>query len=441
MAEVEADAEQRRIVAKSMHRIPDNMNIKEGYNLLILLYKARILSDTWYDEDENWYDEDENTIDFGKYFDLDSETGMITSLNLCRYNSYINSDSDDDNDDNNRNIGIYLPFNVPPTIDQFQSLESIDIRNCRLIPKELGNLPLLKTIELHACPRSLFENIPDGLQLASVKQVAIGTNWSEFDPSLSPILKIFSNSLEELCFHNTTRKRSIEILQALQDDDLSFRQSITTIHMRNCKLNEDDLVILMFNIRERFINLREIDVSNNDIKSLCGIENKIKQVLTSSFLMGSVISIGSNLRKLDLNHNPILKTVSNGSEDNSTQISALLTILNNFDGISNLGSILKVNEYEYDPDVENVLRINHAGRKLIRNKEIPSGIIATATDTTAHVINPALWPLILERAYKKSYKIYDREDEQCRKSKCATGIFDLVLHYWPRLLKQRYKQQ
>ena len=86
--------------------------------------------------------------------------------------------------------------------------------------------------------------------------------------------------------------------------------------------------------------------------------------------MGPVISIGSNLRKLHLYLNPILKTISNGSEDNSTQISALLTILNNFDGISNLGSMLNVKQYEYDPDVENVLRINHAGRNLIRNKEI-----------------------------------------------------------------------
>ena len=159
--------------------------------------------------------------------------------------------------------------------------------------------------------------------------------------------------------------------------------------------------------------------------------------------MGSVISIGSNLCKLYLHENPILKTISNGSEDNSTQISAVLTLLNNFDVISNLG-ILNVNpSYEYDPDVENLLRINHAGRKLIRNKEIASSIIATATDTPAPVINPALWPLILERAYKKTYNIYDKKNWLCiegRHSECATGLFDLVLHYWPRLLKNRYKQ-
>ena len=267
MAEVEADAEQRRVVANSMHRIPDNMNIKEGCNLLILLYKAGILYDTGYNEDENMIDFDESfNFDDEDDIVIHSETGMITSLRLYRYNSFHYDDDDDDDDDDNDNIGPLMPIDVPPIIDQFQSLERIDLQNCRLLPKELGNLPLLKTIELHFCSRSAFENIPDQLQLASVKKVVIGINGSKFDSSLSPILKIFSNSLEELCFQNTTGKQSNEILLALQEDELSFRQSITTIRMVNCKLNEDDLVILMFNIRERFINLREIDVSDNKIR-------------------------------------------------------------------------------------------------------------------------------------------------------------------------------
>ena len=94
--------------------------------------------------------------------------------------------------------------------------------------------------------------------------------------------------------------------------------------------------------------------------------------------------------------------------------------------------------HEYGRDVENVLRINYAGRKLIRNKEIASSIIATATDTPAPVINPALWPLILERAYKKSCYFF-RGEEMLDRNMNVTGVFDLVLHYWPRLLKNRYK--
>ncbi|OEU19282.1 hypothetical protein FRACYDRAFT_216839, partial [Fragilariopsis cylindrus CCMP1102] len=122
------------------------------------------------------FDAADDTGHFDYYFDFDddndivihSETGMITFLCLCRYKIY---DDDDDDDDDNDNIGRYMPINVPPIIDQFQTLESIDLRNCRLLPKELGNLPLLKTIILRSCPRSVFLNIPNGLQLASVKKL------------------------------------------------------------------------------------------------------------------------------------------------------------------------------------------------------------------------------------------------------------------------------
>ena len=186
MAEVEADAEQRRVVAKSMHRIPDTMNIKEGYNLLILLYKVGILFDynTALDaaDDDTGRDENGYMIDFDEDFNLDdekdivihSETGMITSLQLCRLNSYDDSDSDeDDNDDGDDNLGLYLPIDVPPIIDQLQSLESIDLRNCRLLPKELGNLPLLKTIELHFCPRMYIIIFQMGFNLLPSKKLTL----------------------------------------------------------------------------------------------------------------------------------------------------------------------------------------------------------------------------------------------------------------------------
>ena len=107
---------------------------------------------------------------------------------------------------------------------------------------------------------------------------------------------------------------------------------------------------------------------------------------------------------------------------------ALLNVLDAFNGISTLGLYLG-----YDPDVEYALRINHAGRKIIRDKEISSG--TTTATATAPVINKALWPIILDRAYKKSGEIYNltwinKEDRE--KTKCATGLFDLVCHYCAR---------
>ena len=285
MAEVEADAEQRRIVAKTLHRIPYPPHIiknnKEGYDLLILLYKLGILSDynTAFDAEDVHFDDyfDFNNERYRPDIEVHSETGLITFLHLKRYDHNFDDgifvDNNDGIDEDDL-IGPYMPIDVPPIIDQFQSLESIELINCRLLPKELGNLPLLKTIVLR-CHGSLFEIIPDGLQLNSVRKVVILFNGcSKLDSSFSPFLKIFSNKLEELSFTDIKRKQSREILRALQDDDLSFRQSITTIRMRNCKLNEDDLVPLMFNIRENFTNLCEIDVNDNNIKSLCGQKKK-----------------------------------------------------------------------------------------------------------------------------------------------------------------------
>ena len=45
--DADADAEQRRIVAKCMHHAPDDTNLKfqEEYNLMNMLYEVGILSD------------------------------------------------------------------------------------------------------------------------------------------------------------------------------------------------------------------------------------------------------------------------------------------------------------------------------------------------------------------------------------------------------------
>jgi len=127
---------------------------------------------------------------------------------------------------------------------------------------------------------------------------------------------------------------------------------------------------------------------------------------------------------------------------NPNETSALLNVLDEFNGISNLGLYSRYDpyvEYAYDPYVEHALRINHAGRKSIRtDAKTPYGASAATTTTTTSVINKALWPIILERAYKKSNEIYMYNikpgKEDINKRKCATGLFDLVLHYWPSFM-------
>jgi hypothetical protein len=451
-ADADADAEQRRIVAKCMHHVPDNMNIKEGYNLMNMLYDFGILSNYLADLDNNNGINDwDERVEFENYFDfnnedcikIDPETGRTTYLNLKVKNlEYENG---------------CAPINIPTIIEHFHCLEGIGLSNCQLLIMELGNLPLLKIIEFYACPKIMFENIPEGLRFPSIEQFFIN-GASEFDSNLSLLLKTFSNNLKELIFVDLQREQKHEIFCVLQhDDDLNFKQRVTTIRMVESELNEADLEILMFDIRERFPNIRKIDVMSNNIESLVGIEDRIKKIRSSSSSLSQLVLSSNNLHELNLIDND---SILDGVIDNPNwhlgygtpnttkdpkEKSALLTLLNMFNGISNL--CCRSTNYDpksYYPDFEYALRINHAGRTFISNREISSSTTTTtATDNTtatAPVINIALWPMILERAYKKSDAIYDttymsNEDRECLK--CATGLFDLVHHYWPMFADRR----
>jgi Leucine-rich repeat (LRR) protein len=209
--EVDADAEQRRIVARCMHNVPDNMNIKEGYNLMNILYKFGILSDylAALDNNNGFYEyRHGKEVEFRDFFDfdcwsrikIDPKTGRITSLMLG--NRY---DKEDENHDQD-----YTPFDVPSIIEQFQSLETIDLNHCQLLIMELGNLPLLKTIGFFCCLRNMFENIPEGLKLPSIEKVVIDGGTSFFDSNLSLLLKMFSNNLKELIFIGLKREQKHE---------------------------------------------------------------------------------------------------------------------------------------------------------------------------------------------------------------------------------------
>ena len=372
------------------------MNNEEWYNLLNVLYKLGILSEYLADLDN--YENVE--VEFNNYFDINSEhcvkidptTLRITHLGLDMIYDVANN-------------------RVPSIIDQFQSLESIDLENCGSLTMELGNLPVLKTITFCACTTDMFENVPEGLQLSSIKKVIIYCDSNTtFKSNLSSFLKIFSNTLiEELKFALMTGEDSAEILRVLQNDDLCFRHSLTTMEMSWCQLNEDDLELLLFEIRERFPNLHSLDIRGNNIKSLCGIGDRIKRIKQDPLIPDN------KLRKLNLSSNPIFEHVF---EDGGDEKDALVTLLDKY-GLSNLGA--KASHHQkYEPKIEYKLRINLAGSKELMDKPI---------------MNRALWPLILERAYNNSSEIYTivrngRDtvsiNQEVESKKCASGLFYLL---------------
>ena len=115
-------------------------------------------SDDAESNDEESVDLSEDKIEFSNYFnfeydiELDSE-GRITFLDI-----------DKTNFDN---------YNLPPIIERLQKLQGIRHRDCQLLPIELSNLPLLKSITFRWCDRALFESIPEGLLLSAFIQVQI----------------------------------------------------------------------------------------------------------------------------------------------------------------------------------------------------------------------------------------------------------------------------
>ena len=435
MNDTEPDAEQRRIVARCMHHVPDNMNIKEAYILMNMLYKAGILS--YYLADLDAADDTGHILD---------DDGYDVKVEFTNYCSHFNDEQYTKIDPKTGRITFLLhdmstvPISID--IDQFQSLESICLRYCRLLIMELGNLPVLKTIKFCHCKPSMFENVPEGLQLSSIKKVVIDSTTMYgrgLNSNLSSFLKIFSNTLEELVFRYMTREDTDEILHVLQNDDLCFRHSLTTIKVIDCELNEDDLKRLVFEIRERFPNLHTLDISCNNIESVCGIGDRIKQVK---------LIPNNKLLKLNLMQNPIREQIcddGDGDTPNVTkdpkEIAALVTLLETFDGISNLGAY---SSQKYEPKIEYALRINIAGRKkLMRGKS--SRRSNNADDEDDPIMNRALWPLILERAYNNSSEIYiynrnGRDtvsiSEETESKKCATGLFHLVHHFYAPVMTE-----
>jgi hypothetical protein len=427
-AKADADAERRRIVETCTPHVPDNIiiNHKEGCNLMNVLYQVGFLSDFVADLDHDngiIINEDHEVVEvkLENYFPLnredyimiDPKTGRITFLYLDM--TYVIS--------NNRVPSIIDPFRsvVPSIIDQFQSLESLHLNNCGLLTMELGNLPLLETMHFFKCTSTMFENIPEGLQLSSIKEVRFNSdsNSFTFKSNLSSFLKIFSNTLEVLEFYCMTREDLNEILHVLQNDDLCFRHSLTTIEMVGSKLNEDDLKRLLFEILGRFPNLHTLNISGNNIESLCGIGDRIGDRIEQDLLKPD-----NKLRKLIFSNNPIMKQFDeDGGPKNPKEIEALtealVTLLDEFNGISSLGYYTPLHQ-KYVPEIEYKLRINLAGRKELMDRPI---------------MNRALWPLILKRANSNSSEIYlylrNGKDtvtinQEVESKKCASGLFYLL---------------
>ena len=130
----------RQEIIDAMDIIPIDMDFNDGCVILELLYTIR------------------GQIGQGS-------RSLAKILHWLTYNNY-KTDSD------GRITGFFLDvndfggddipaFNLPPIIERLQKLKVIKLINCRGIPIELDNLPLLEEIYFAACPEELYQNIPE----------------------------------------------------------------------------------------------------------------------------------------------------------------------------------------------------------------------------------------------------------------------------------------
>jgi len=405
-AREQEEEERRREIIDAMDDIPNDMDFNDGCVLLDILYTMRkdMGIDFRYSMSDAW----RNLV---RTYKTDSDN-RITTLHLVGF--------------------VSRPyFNLPPIVERLQKLNEIRLNYCWSIPKELDNLVYLECLQFSVCALELFnENMPEGIQLASLKRILLKTS-AFFSPLMFELITNHMHTLEELCLWNGmggNEEDSERILHTLQNENFSFRTSLKILILQSFKLKEGGLENLLFDVLPRFPNLQEIGLDYNQIESFQKIASRIKQTHTP-------MAIPDNcLRKLGVfANNPVYLHVIKIQNCNPKEKEALLTILNAFDEICCLGTCY--DNQELSPDVEYVLRINHAGRKFITGGEGRGGTTANdnsnSRDNNNTIINnniplpppikPGLWPTILERAYEKSSeKMVDR------KTKGATGMFYLL---------------
>lgn len=388
----EQERHRRQEIIGAMSVIPIDMDFNDGFVLLSLLYTIRkqkgrdrryTLSDFWNVLIRN-YKTDETD-------DSDSR-GRITML--CLKPIYMNEDA--------------WYFSLPPIVERLQRLKEIELHCCRLIPKELDNLPFLEKISFKYCIWCISDNLPVGIQLAGLKSLQL-----EVDDFVSKqMFELVTNlvSLEELIVEPNDFG-DVDILHKLQNDDICFQKSLKVLNLDSWKLKKEGLKTLLFNILPRFFpNLRELLVRDNEIESLQTIEMSISK----NDISPKRHIPDNSLRRLILHGNPVFEKMKNGDHKEKD---ALLTILNTFNEISYIGE-------SCGSDVEYLLRINHAGRKFVTtamafDNNSNSSNSESSSPPRMKRINPKLWPTILKRAYEKSDTVDGRK-------KCATGFFHLL---------------
>ncbi|OEU21535.1 hypothetical protein FRACYDRAFT_235160 [Fragilariopsis cylindrus CCMP1102] len=288
---------------------------------------------------------------------------------------------------------------------------------CRqsIIPMELSNLPQLQTLTLRTFSDLFDINFLVQMDLSKLKKLSICGFRSESTQTLMQLIAWMTKQLpilEELEFDFSERNVTDSFLNALSTvEDICFKGSLKYLKLPYCNIDQNIFETLWNKIVPKLTELFSLDLEMNDIES---IQPTVERIISDN------ITVTPNqLQELNLHHNPIMKNLK---EDPNEKV-AMLSFLESYNSIYSIwscesacGKYVDI-DYWYDSDIEYALRINHAGRSIVE--------CSNRKEDHHSSLPLSLWPIVLERAYKKSGHIYPR-GSTIRRTNDATGLHYLV---------------
>jgi hypothetical protein len=238
---------------------------------------------------------------------------------------------------------------------------------------------------------------------------------------------------------------------------LPFRSTAPTIHLQTLELSafepesEDALSDFLLDVLPLFPRLAVFRVYTNTLRSFRRVAERIRNHLKNTEhgtndnhngnnhhhpLAGRAI-VNSTLRVLDLGV-PVFDSEETSVEPHNQllETSAMVELLSAFSSLSQVRGFFGTNHLGdhpsgSDPSVETLLILNEIGRSLVvrdANAHHSTATTTTTTTTTTRQIPSSLWPVVLERAWKRNHRRCSHRNSANTTNvlPCPTGIFYLL---------------
>ncbi|OEU11713.1 hypothetical protein FRACYDRAFT_244836 [Fragilariopsis cylindrus CCMP1102] len=365
--------------------IPKDMDLEDGLSLLCLVNEVRFQTGLYRNPS---YPLSKCFQYLITYYETETEitstsTSTNTSTSFMENNSSNNNDNHNHKEQRGRITKLVLgPMpgtttydtripELPPMIEQFQQLQSLELHGFRQLPKELNNLGshCLQSLTLKSCVPSLFFNMPTAQQFTklgqNLKYIQLESNdFIRYQPTFDFITKQLPNleTLSLIGSYPNNEQDTPKILTALLGGDTkdacAFQHTLKVLELQQMGINETQLIhSILYGIAPLYTNLTELHLMYNNVGSLQPLLTIIQQQKQQQQQQQEMTGDGrrpssqapqpplvntTTLRTINLSQNPIADQIQQKFNEKEETIlpkeekDAILYLLNTFTGISNL---------------------------------------------------------------------------------------------------------